>query len=211
MDHPISGKLIVFEGIDGAGKTSIARRTAALLQEDGCDVLLTQEPGGTADGMSMRRLLEHTGIRENPEAEFLIFAADRALHMAQVVLPALQRGTIVISDRMGDSSYAYQGYGHGIDRAMITAINRWVMRSVTADLTVYVTIDYTTAQQRRQLRAGDDMSRYDQEKIQFFKRVVQGYEELYATRQGILRVDGQRTIETNAQDAYHAICALMGS
>lgn len=211
MEHPTPGKLIVFEGIDGSGKTTVAQRTAALLQEDGCAVLVTQEPGGTNDGGTIRALLQQNALRTVPDAEFLIFAADRAVHVAQVILPALQKGTIVLCDRMGDSSYAYQGFGHGVDLDMITAINRWVMRGVTPHLTLYLAIDYTTAQQRRQSRASTDLNRYDQEKIQFFRRVVQGYEALYTNNRSAKRLDGSLTVETNAQEAYHAICALMGS
>src|SRR6185436_4695206 len=132
MDSTSScGKLIVFEGLDGAGKSTIATRLSTMLQqEDRCTVLLTRQPGGTEPGQNIRTLLQSHQLQQNAEAEFLLFAADRALHVQHVIEPAICRGAIVVCDRMTDSSYAYQDYGRGVDRTMIRTINEWVMHGI---------------------------------------------------------------------------------
>jgi len=125
----LSGKLIVFEGIDGAGKSTIAARLMTMLQqEDRCGVILTRQPGGTEEGRSLSELLKGGAFRDNPAAEFFLFAADRAVHMRKVIEPALRKGLIVLCDRMGDSSYAYQGFGRGVDRNVISSVNEYIMQ-----------------------------------------------------------------------------------
>jgi len=205
-----SGKLIVLEGIDGAGKTSIARGLVTLLQQDGCTVLLTSEPSESSCGKRIHDIIREGCVRASPEAEFLLFAADRALHMREVVEPALRRGTIVIADRMGDSSIAYQGYGRGVDLAMIDTINAWVMRDVKPDLTVYCMIDYATAQKRLRERVSG-VSGYDREQVEFFRAVIQGYEARYAQRRDVMRIDATLPVESLVHEVYHRVCALVGS
>jgi dTMP kinase len=207
-----AGKLIVVEGIDGAGKSTLAARVVSLLQEDNCQVLLTREPGGTQGGATIRACLTDGVGRQVPEAEYLLFAADRALHVAQVVLPALQRGTIVVSDRMIDSSYAYQVCGRGIDASLVNAVNQWTMKGIVPDLTIYLAIDYSAAQQRLQknVRSGE-LLHYDQERADFFRRVIRGYDALYANRKDVIKLDAMQKVETNAQVVHQHICALMGS
>lgn len=206
-----AGKLIVFEGIDGAGKSTLAARVTSLLQEDGCQVLLTREPGGTKGGLAIRTLITEGIASTVPEAEYLLFAADRALHINQVVIPALERGAIVISDRMADSAYAYQHCGRGVDHTIVQSINSWVMKGIVPDLTIYLSIDYATAQQRlhKSARLGDIMH-YDQERVDFFRRVIRGYESLYADRDDVIKIDATQKIESNAQLVHQHICTLMG-
>jgi len=204
------GKLIALEGIDGAGKSTIAAQVMRLLQEDGLDGFVTREPGGTPGGVAIRELLSSGACRSVPASEYLLFAADRLLHMEQLVIPALQRGKIVISDRMGDSSYAYQGYGRGVSVDMIQQINEWAMRGVKPDITVYLMIDYATASQRISGRGVDGLG-YDQEKIAFFQRVAQGYEALYAGRTDVMRIDARLPIDTIAQAIHQRVCALMSA
>lgn len=207
-----AGKLVVFEGIDGAGKSTLAARVASLLQEDSCQVLLTREPGGTPGGTAIRGLISEGCYRDVPEAEYLLFAADRALHISQVILPALQRGTIVLSDRMIDSSYAYQVCGRGVDASVVATVNQWTMKGIVPDVTVYLAIDYATAQQRlnRGSRPGD-LAHYDQERADFFRRVTRGYESLYANRSDVIKLDATHKVESNAQIVHQYICDLMGA
>lgn len=207
-----AGKLVVFEGIDGSGKSTLAARVASLLQEDSCQVLLTREPGGTPGGDAIRRLISERHCHDVPEAEYLLFAADRVLHVAQVVLPALQRGTVVLSDRMVDSAYAYQVCGHGIDGEMVAAVNRWTMRGLVPDVIIYLAIDYALAQQRLNKNSRpSELAHYDKERADFFLRVARGYESLYANRNDVIKLDAANTVESNAQLVYHHICDLMGS
>ncbi len=124
--HGSAGLFIAFEGGEGAGKTTQARLTAIWLREQGYDVVATNEPGATKIGMRLRALLldtAHTGM--SPQCEALLYAADRAEHVAGVVDPALERGAVVISDRYIDSSLAYQGAGRGIPTADIARLNSW--------------------------------------------------------------------------------------
>jgi len=210
MDSTSScGKLIIFEGLDGAGKSTIAARLSTMLQqEDRCNVLLTRQPGGTEPGQAIRTLLNTNNFQKNPDAEFLLFAADRALHVRNVIEPALKQEAIVICDRMTDSSYAYQGYGRGVDRTMIRTINEWIMRGIKPDLTIYLVIDYATAQQRIAARHGN--STYDQEQVSFFRLVTKGYEELYEHRSDVMRIDGTLSIDTIVHRVYQRVCALIG-
>ena len=114
------GTLITFEGIDGSGKSSAARALYDHLKDE-LPVVLTREPGGTELGRVLRTLLQNRTFDLDAKAEYLLFAADRAQHMKEIVLPALAQNKIVISDRMADSSYAYQGSGRGVDPDMINA------------------------------------------------------------------------------------------
>jgi dTMP kinase len=207
-----TGKLVVFEGIDGAGKSTLSHRVTTLLQEDSCQVVLTHEPGGTPAGRAIRTLIKDRVARAVPLAECLLFAADKALHVNTVVMPALQRGTVVLSDRMSDSLYAYQGWGNGVDLGIIDTLTTWTMQGLMPDLTVYLVIDYATAQQRinKKSRPGE-IDSYDQEGVEFFRRVARGYEALYANRPNVMRIDATQNIETNAHLVYQRICALMGS
>ena len=187
MDIKKTGFLITIEGIDGSGKSS-----AALALADALDVhypvVLTKEPGGTELGKHLRELLQKRAYGVCPQAEFLLFAADRAQHMTELVLPALNEGKIVISDRMADSSRAYQGFGRGLDDNWITRINQWAMADRTPDLTVYLKIDYKTAASRLKKR-NEDATVFEQEKEAFFGRVIDGFEHIFKERSAVLVID----------------------
>lgn len=208
MKRISGGFLIVIEGIDGSGKSTVARSVAQYLQEQGYLVVATREPGGTELGKDIRQLLQHSHVRPLPEAEFLLFAADRAHHVATVVRPALAAGSIVISDRMGDSSMAYQGYGRGIDRQMIASVNQWVMRGITPDLLLYIDLDWETALQRiQQSRA--QLTAFEQEECAFFQRVAQGFEEIFKGREQVVHIDGTCSAEVVKHEALAAVVAAL--
>jgi dTMP kinase len=211
MRRSLPGKLIVFEGIDGAGKSSVAARLMTMLQqEDRCDVLLTRQPGGTPTGQTLSSLLRTGAVRDHPEAEFLLFAADRAVHIHEVVEPALCKGSIVLCDRMGDSSYAYQGHGRGVDRDLIKTVNARVMRDIVPDVTVYLIIDYGSAQQRISTRNAATNGTYDHEQAAFFRAVAKGYEELYADRPEVMRIDATLPLDVVVHKVYQKVCSLIG-
>lgn len=197
------GILITFEGIDGSGKTSAAHALYHDLKES-YQVLLTREPGATPLGKVLRTLLQERTFAVDPKAEYLLFAADRAQHMHEVVIPSLEQGKIVISDRMADSSYAYQGYGRGVDPTMIHLINTWAMQGREPDLTIYVTISYEEARKRLGKRMEQETV-FEQEQEAFFEKVREGFEAAFALRspQGIVvRVDGhqeQATLHTEIE------------
>src|SRR5690348_7272425 len=119
MAHQFPGMLITIEGIDGAGKSSLIQHLIPLLTPLVPAIKATKEPGGSQLGVELRRLLQYPTTPIAPRAEYLLFAADRAQHFHDVVIPALKEGALVISDRMSDSSLAYQGYGRGHDLTII--------------------------------------------------------------------------------------------
>jgi len=170
-----TGLFIAFEGGEGSGKTTQARLTAIWLRDQGYDVLTTHEPGATKIGMRLRALLldtTHTGM--SPHAEALMYAADRAEHVASVIAPALDRGAIVITDRYLDSSLAYQGAGRALDPAEIARINDWATGGRTPDLTILLDMDPMAGLSRR-ARSAD---RLEAEPAEFHLRVRQGFLDL---------------------------------
>jgi dTMP kinase len=188
------GLLIAIEGIDGSGKSTLARSIYSLLQEKKFPVILTKEPGGTPLGLDLRKALQERkeSFALSPRAEFLLFAADRAQHMEQLVQPRLREGYIVISDRMGDSSLVYQGYGRGLDRTIIKQINQWAMHSIMPDVTLHVDVDVDVAMQRIIARQ-EKITAFEREKKDFFERLTTGFNELYAHRTDIIKIDGNQS------------------
>src|SRR5512140_2352343 len=121
------GTFVTFEGIEGSGKSTQIVLLANHLKTTGMQVVLTREPGGTPSGDQVRRILlnpEHTAL--DPKAELLLYAASRAQHLHEVILPALRGGVVVLCDRFSDATLAYQGYGRGLDIGMIRALDRIV-------------------------------------------------------------------------------------
>jgi dTMP kinase len=199
-----SGFLIAIEGIDGCGKSSLAQALAAELGKKNNDVLLTKEPGGTQLGKQLRELLHARKNMICDSAEYLLFAADRAQHFAEIIMPALRADKIIISDRMSDSSLAYQGYGRGIDRDMIARVNTWAMQGVQPDMIIYLRIDAQTALQRVMSRQ-ETLTSFEQEKIDFWQRVIDGFEEIFATKKNVITLDGRLLREEILQDAIDMI------
>jgi dTMP kinase len=172
------GLFIAFEGGEGAGKTTQSRAIAIWLREQGYDVVTSHEPGATKIGMRLRALLldtAHTGM--SSQAEALLYAADRAEHVAKVIDPALMRGAIVITDRYIDSSLAYQGAGRGIPTADIARLNSWATDGRMPDLTILLDMD-PVAGFTRHARSADRM---EAEPAEFHRRVRFGFLTLAKT------------------------------
>jgi dTMP kinase len=170
--HGPAGLFLAFEGGEGVGKTTQARTIAIWLREQGYDVVATHEPGATKIGMRLRALLldtSHSGM--SPQAEALLYAADRAEHVATVVDPALERGAVVITDRYIDSSLAYQGAGRGIPTADIARLNSWATDGRTPDLTVLLDMPPETGLSRHTHSA----DRLESEPLDFHRRVRAGF------------------------------------
>ncbi|MDK2889025.1 thymidylate kinase [Desulfofundulus australicus DSM 11792] len=183
----MKGFFIVFEGIDGAGKTTQARLLAEALIRRGYPVVLTREPGGTPLGEKMRNLLLDPALSGlSPLAEALFYAGARAELVASIIRPALARGRVVISDRYVDSSLAYQGYGRHLDLSELKKINALATGGLTADLTVLLDMPPAAALARL---AGRD--RIEREEPGFFDRVRRGYLQLVRQEPGrYLVLDG---------------------
>ena len=172
-----SGVLLALEGGEGAGKSTQARLLAIWLRDQGYDVVATHEPGATKIGMRLRALLldtAHTGL--SPQAEALMYAADRAEHVQSVIIPALERGAIVVTDRYVDSSLAYQGAGRQLPMAEIAALNKWATGGLLPELTVVLDLPPNVGLGRR-LSSAD---RLESEPVEFHERVRQGFLRLAA-------------------------------
>ncbi len=171
------GILITLEGIEGCGKSTQAKLLADRLRSQGYLTVETREPGGTPLAEKIRAvLLDRTGEPVAPETEaFLVFAARRQ-HVAQVIEPALARGAVVLCDRFSDSTLAYQGYGRGLDLAMLQRLNRLATHTVAPDLTLLFDLPVATGLARR--RTTVELNRLDRESLAFHNRVRSGFLDL---------------------------------
>ncbi|PSB26005.1 dTMP kinase [Stenomitos frigidus] len=195
------GKLIVFEGVEGCGKTTQLRRSQqwlvdsgwqALLQTKDClqQIAVTREPGGTELGLKVRQLLLEPSTAEAIEsrAELLLYAADRAQHVDGYLHPYLLQGALILCDRYTDSTIAYQGYGRGIDLNLIAQLNHIATNGLESDLTLWLDLDAATGLARTQRRGAAD--RIEQADLSFHQRVQQGFTALAQQHpQRIARID----------------------
>lgn len=203
-----TGILCAFEGIDGSGKSTVSRKLAVRLEAEGYEVVLTKEPGATAFGKQIRELVHTSAGILAPEAEFLLFAADRAHHIRTVIKPALEQKKIILCDRMVDSSRAYQGYGRGVSLPMIETISSWVMQGVVPAHTFYLSISYEQAFERIHKR-NEALTAYEQEKKDFYVRILNGYDAIYASRTDVTRVNAQENEETVFDEVYYSFKTLL--
>lgn len=158
---------IVFEGGDGVGKSTQVARLVAWLEQQGVDHLVTRQPGGTGLGRELRRLvLDPNSAAVSPRAEALLYAADKAQHVSEVVLPALQRGQVVVSDRYVDSMIAYQGAGRILDLGEVTGLAQWATQDLLPELTIL--LDAEPAETVSQIAAKD---RLEGAGLDFHRRV----------------------------------------
>ena len=174
------GKLITFEGIDGSGKTLQLQMVADYLAGEQVDFIATREPGGTSLGRRVRDAIldaESSGVE--PLAALLLYAADRAQHVRQVVLPALARGSIVLSDRFYDATTAFQGYGRRFDLNLIAHLNELATGGLKPDLTLIFDLDVEDALSRVKHRSHvTSPDRLDREPREFHESVRRGYLEI---------------------------------
>ena len=173
----VGGAFVTFEGADGSGKSTQLRRFAARLAARNVPHVVTREPGGTAAGLEIRRLVLEPRIPAIvPDAELLLYAADRAQHVREVILPAIAGGLVVLCDRFTDATVAYQGYGRGLDLEIIQRLNDIATGGLQPDLTLVFDLDVDEALGRLAARADVEVpTRFDLEKRDFHARVREGY------------------------------------
>ena len=190
----VCGLFISFEGGDGAGKTTQARKLASWLEERGHDVRWVHEPGGTELGEGVRSLLlESSADAVGARAELLLYEAARAQLVEEVVEPALRCGAIVVTDRFSDSTTAYQGYGRGIDSADVRRFNAFATRGLAPDVTVLLMLDATAGMQRVGARQGS-ADRMERAGAGFHRRVQEGFARIAeAEAQRVRVVDASGT------------------
>ncbi len=165
------GRYIAFEGVEGCGKSTHVKRLAAYL-----DAVVTREPGGTAIGTTLREIMANTANTHlSPRAEALLMSADRAQHLHELVVPALESGRHVVSDRSVYSSLAYQGYGRQLDLDQLRRFNDFAIASRWPDLVVYLRVDLAAVRVRLEKR---DTDRFEREDDAFFRRVMNGFDQL---------------------------------
>lgn len=210
------GLFLTFEGLDGCGKTTQMRMLAARLREEGEHVVETVEPGGTEIGSQIRRiLLDPANAALDARAEMLLYFAARAQNVTEVLLPALDRGEIVISDRWTDSTWAYQGFGRDLGTTIVQDLDVIACRGRKPDLTFWIDIDLETSLQRARARNRDEAAtdtRMDDQSRAFFERVLQGYRRLEAAEpERVARIDGRGEAGEVAARVWRAFEAMRSS
>jgi len=176
----MTGLFITFEGPDGCGKSTQIAPLAEYLREKGREVYTTREPGGTEISDQVRQIImamKNTSM--NPRTELLLFLSARAQLVEEVIRPRLAAGEVIISDRYADSTLAYQGYGHGVDRDVIRRLLEFATGGLKPDLTLLLDVDAETGLRRRQM-GGGEWNRLDAYQLEFHRRVREGYHELAA-------------------------------
>ncbi len=167
------GLFITFEGPEGSGKSTQTRLLSERLTALGHEVIATCEPGGDHLARDIRQILLHSKGDVAPEAELLLFLAARAQHVRKVIVPATERGAIVLCDRYADSSIAYQGYARGLDIPTLRRLNDFATGGLTPDLTLLLDIPVELGLERQQ-----DKNRFEAESVSFHTRVREGFLEL---------------------------------
>jgi dTMP kinase len=204
------GLFLSFEGIDGSGKSTQARRLAETLRARGHAVTLTREPGGSAGAEEIRRLvLTGDPDRWSPETEMLLFTAARRDHLEKTIRPALARGEIVITDRFADSTRMYQGLRGDDMRATVDRLHA-LMIGVEPDLTLLVDIDPVVGLSRAQARAGDEM-RFEEMGLATQMRMRDGFLSLASGNPRFAVIDGAREADAVASDVLACVLARLGA
>jgi dTMP kinase len=205
------GVFITFEGMDGSGKSTQMSRLARRLAQEGRAVVETAEPGGTPIGSQIRRILLDSANRElSPSTELLLYFANRAQNVDEVILPALGEGKVVLSDRFTDSSLAYQGCGRGLGAETVLALDRIACRGLKPDLTLLIDIDPATSQARAEARnlRRNRTDRMEEQDAVFYNKVRDAYAALAAAEPERIRIiDGRAGVESVEADVWKILSA----
>jgi dTMP kinase len=203
------GRLITIEGLDGAGKTTLAVSLLEGLRARGLDAELLREPGGVRASELIRELVKDPELRISARAEALLYAAARAQLVEEALDPLLDRGTYVLLDRFVDSSLAYQGGGRQLGLTPVLEINEFATGGLTPDLTLFLDIDPTVGRERSRERA-DPLDRLELESDGFFARIADAYRELAAAHpERIRKIDASQPPEAVLAAAQAALADLV--
>ena len=167
---------ITFEGGEGSGKTTLIKKIGEALTKEGLDILSTRAPGATPLGEKLRHLLlKNTTVQVGPRAELLLFLADRAQHVDEVIIPALQAGKVVLCDRYNDSTVAYQAGARGFDRNWVIELTEFASHSLRPNLTLYLDVDPEVGLARKSEKSGDKIQKSE---IEFHQKVRSSFLEI---------------------------------
>ena len=170
------GVLIAFEGIEGSGKTTQAKLLFEYLKKKSIPCIYTKEPGGTQIGEQIRQiLLDINNKQMHRKTELLLYLASRAQHVYEKLLPELQKGTVIITDRFSLSSMAYQGMARDFSFKVVSRLNKFAVDNVKPDLTILVDLPVAVGLERTEKRSGNNIDRLEKEKTEFHEHVRQAY------------------------------------
>lgn len=210
----MKGRFITFEGLDGSGKTTVIRNVISHFDhfpEIG-SFMYSREPGGNQIAEAIRRvILDEKFVNMDARTEVLLFAAARRQHLVENVLPALNEGKIVMSDRFVDSSLVYQGAGRKVGMDAVKQINQFATNGLTPELTIYFEIDPKVGLQRIQKNRQDEVNRLDKDQLEFYQRVHQGYLKLACEDpQRIKVVDASQSIDVVTRKVLSILDQFLG-
>ncbi|WP_262122351.1 MULTISPECIES: dTMP kinase [unclassified Anaerococcus] len=205
----MNGKLIVFEGPDGSGKTTILKNVNQKLTEQGYDIRVVREPGGTEISEKIREIIiDNDNINMAAKTESLLFAASRAQLVEEKIRPGLENGEIILCDRFVLSSLLYQGVGRGLGIDEVKKINDFATGDINPDLTIFFNIDYKTALIRK--RANFSPDRLENEEFDFHKKIFDAYLDIAEKyKDDIKQVDATRSIDEVSSDVLKLIKDLL--
>ena len=204
------GLFITLEGPDGSGKSTMAGLIGEYLKEQGVDHVITREPGGTAIGEKIRGIIiDRENINMGPETEALLFAASRAQHVHEKILPSVEEGKVVVCDRFLLSSLAYQGVGRGLGIQEVKAVNEFGLRGMTPDLILFFHVDPEVTLLRKTKEGGD---RLEEEGGAFHREVYEGYMtllEMYPDN--VVVIDAEKSVEEVYAQTIAALAEVLKS
>jgi len=206
----VRGAFITFEGSEGCGKSTQVKRLAARLEEAGVRTFVTREPGGTPIGEKIRDLLQFApeSSAMTPETEVLLFEASRAQLVRETIQPALEQGTVVLSDRFFDSTTVYQGVARKLSPEIVAALNAFAVGDARPDVTFILDVDVETARARllRRVRPVQVKDRMEEEPVEFYERVCQGYRELAKSEPDrFVLINGAQSPDAIAEQIWKAV------
>lgn len=205
----MSGLFIVFEGGEGAGKSSLIKAIDSKFREElpNVSVVLTREPGGSRIGTAVRDIILHSSPPVSPRAEALLFAAERAQHVEDVIAPALAQEQIVLCDRFVDSSIVYQGVARGLGSSEVESLSTFAAPSLNPDMVILLDIDPEVGIRRKEEQK--ELNNMELESLEFHKQVREEFLNLAANRENMFVLDASRSQQEVAEAAWSLIIKTM--
>lgn len=203
------GKFIAFEGPDGSGKTTILNNVEKFLKENNIDFIITREPGGTKISEKIREILLSNDNKEmSARAEALLYAASRAQHVDELIVPNLEKGTLVISDRYVLSSLAYQGFGRDLGYDEVKSINDFAINNLIPDYTFFFNVDPITVLKRKRNNFVTD--RLENESTSYHNKVYDGYQEIMQrNKDNLIIIDASKSIEEVTKQTLNKLKSIL--